>query len=176
MNVFFPWYYQIYFEELLYLFKLLCVMFKHFDNSWFFAKLIQIETCKQLAGSQTDSKSVGENVKCVLEFFFCMGSCLSDNVLEGGKACECVRLLPGGKDFISYLQAQTGGLIVSHFFLTPLCSPTPDGHSSAPYRFDDLQKHCSKVKTPWSLARAEQPSVIAEQSFFPLNQNPFKLP
>lgn len=33
MNVSFPWYHQIYFEELLYLFKLLCVMFKHFHNS-----------------------------------------------------------------------------------------------------------------------------------------------
>lgn len=36
---------------------------------------------------------------------------------------EGVSLLPGGKAFISYLQAQTGALIFSHIFLTPLCSP-----------------------------------------------------
>ena len=44
-----------------------------------------------------------------------------------------------------------------YFFLTPLCSPTPDGHSSVPYRSDYLRKHRCEVEAVWSQAGVTGP-------------------
>lgn len=136
---------------------------------YFFAAYIlakrDIQTGSQV-GRQTANMLVC--MRNVFEFCVCVFMPVCQCLRE--KAFESASLLPGGKAFISYLQAQTGALIFSHIFLTPLCSPTPDGHYSAPYRSDYLRKQCCEVKTLWSQAgntEPEKPSLIVKPSFSP---------
>lgn len=125
------------------------------------------------AGGQTDGKHVGLHVKCVWFFSACVCACLTITQRESVWVCEppswrrSLYLVSAGSDW------RADSL---HIFLTPLCSPTPDGHSSVPYHSDDLWNHCCGVKPLWSQAGntgAEKNGMIV--SFYPPVKTHLKL-
>lgn len=131
----------------------ICETDRHLNSTW---KLVLkkfgtdnifscINSCRDTeAGTHRGGRQTANMLVCM---------CLSGDVSERKRLSVRASCLPGGEAFILYLQAQTGGLIVFHISLTPLCSPTPDGHSSVPYHSDYLRKHCCEVKTLWSQGR-----------------------
>lgn len=131
---------------------------------YFFAAYVQAKRDVQI-GSQVGRQTANMLVCLWNVFELCVCVFMSVCQCLREKAFESACLLPGGKAFISYLQAQTGALIFSHIFLTPLCSSTPEGHYSVPYRSDYLRKQCCEVKTLWSQAgnaEPEKPSLIVD--------------